>query len=227
MIPLLDFEQDGVAVLSSSVADEDILKLREEFSRLEFKAGARPFALTSCVRQLISPAGCFGQALAELGLDNHFPVRVLAFDKTPQSNWNLGWHQDRVIAVKDRREADGFSNWTVKNGTPHVEAPVEILMHLLSLRLHLDDCGRSNGALKAVCGSYRHGKLRDADVRAQADKAPFVFCEAKTGEIVAMKALTIHASSPSEQPSHRRVLHVDYCDARLPDGLEWALGPLH
>jgi len=222
---LLDFEQDGVAILPSSVSNADIETLRSEFSQLEFKAGARPFALTASVRRLIAPSGCFGQALAALGLGKHFPVRVLAFDKTPQSNWNLGWHQDRVIAVKARQDADGFSNWTVKNGRPHVEAPLETLNRLLSLRLHLDECGRSNGALRAICGSFRLGKLRDAEVRNLAATKPSVFCEAGIGEIVAMKALTVHASSPSEQPLHRRVLHVDYCDAGLPDGLEWALDP--
>ncbi len=36
------------------------------------------------------------------------PVHAITFDKTPGANWSLGWHQDRTIAVRDRRDADGF-----------------------------------------------------------------------------------------------------------------------
>lgn len=36
------------------------------------------------------------------------PVRAILFDKTPQANWSLGWHQDRTIAVRERRETCGF-----------------------------------------------------------------------------------------------------------------------
>ena len=29
-------------------------------------------------------------------------VRAVLFDKTASANWNLGWHQDRTIVVKER-----------------------------------------------------------------------------------------------------------------------------
>jgi hypothetical protein len=28
------------------------------------------------------------------------PVRATLFDKSPERNWSLGWHQDRTIAVR-------------------------------------------------------------------------------------------------------------------------------
>ena len=94
----LDYHRDGTCVLPSNVSMADIELLREEFALLVFKAGARPFELSALVQKLISPTGCFGTAQGQLGLANARAVRVLAFDKTPESNWNLGWHQDRVIA---------------------------------------------------------------------------------------------------------------------------------
>ena len=154
------------------------------------------------------------------------PVRVLAFDKTPASNWNLGWHQDRVIAVKERGDIPGFGTWTLKNSVPHVEAPVEILRNMFSLRLHLDDCNTDNGALKMLVGSAGMGKLTDAQVRGLASTDTAVVCEAALGQILAMKVLTVHASEPAKNPSHRRVLHVDYCACELPNSLEWALQPI-
>jgi Phytanoyl-CoA dioxygenase (PhyH) len=219
----LTFDQDGVALFQKTISDENISSLRQEFSRLEFKAGARPFELSIFVTSLLSQNGCFGQAIKKLGMPNARPVRVLAFDKTPESNWNLGWHQDRVVALKEKHEVPGFQNWTMKNNRHHAEAPVEILQDMFSLRLHLDDCDATNGALKILPGSAELGKLSDSDVRAHSCKISSIICEAKLGEILAMKALTIHASEPSVNPSHRRVLHVDYCNCTLPQPLEWAL----
>jgi hypothetical protein len=150
-------------------------------------------------------------------------VRILAFDKTPGNNWNLGWHQDRVIAVKQRRDVEGFKNWTIKNNVTHVEAPVELLRHMVFLRLHLDDTPAGNGALKIIPGSAAKGKLTDAQSRALEQIQTSQICEALQGEILAVSALTLHASEPALIPNHRRVLHVDYCAAALPVGLAWAL----
>jgi phytanoyl-CoA dioxygenase PhyH len=222
---VLDFSRDGAAIIQRSINDIHIEELRQEFASLDFKAGARPFVLSQLVSQLLMPNGCFGGATKKLGLELARPVRVLAFDKTPASNWNLGWHQDRVVAVKERRDVSGFGNWTLKNGVPHVEAPVEVLRNMFSLRLHLDDCNAENGALKILAGSAGMGKLADAQVRGLASTATKVVCEAALGEILAMRALAVHASEPAKKPSHRRVLHIDYCVCELPDGLEWALLP--
>jgi hypothetical protein len=41
--------------------------------------------------------------------------------------------------------------------------------------------------------------------------------------VVAMRGLTIHASERALRPSNRRVVHVDFSSASLPNGLEWAL----
>jgi hypothetical protein len=219
----LNFEREGASLFHKTICLENILALREEFSRLEFKAGARPFDLSVLVTSLLSRGGCFGQVIQQLGKPFARPVRVLAFDKTPQSNWNLGWHQDRVVALKAKHEVSGFQNWTLKNNKLHAEAPVEILREMFSLRLHLDNCDVSNGALKVLLGSAELGKLSDSEVRIKSSELPTMVCEAKLGEIVAMKALTIHASEPSVNPIHRRVLHVDYCNCELPQPLEWAL----
>src|SRR5262245_38819263 len=50
-------------------------------------------------------------------------VRALLFNKTPSTNWSLTWHQDRVIAVKDRIEVEGFGPWSRKHGALHVAPP--------------------------------------------------------------------------------------------------------
>ena len=74
-----------------------------------------------------------------------FAVRALFFDKTPGANWNLPWHQDVTIAVKERRDVAGFGPWTLKAGIHHVHAPGPLLARMVTIRIHLDDCGRRAG----------------------------------------------------------------------------------
>lgn len=56
-----------------------------------------------------------------------FAVRGILFDKTPAANWKVVWHQDLSIAVRERRDVDEFGPWSLKEGVPHVQPPVEIL----------------------------------------------------------------------------------------------------
>jgi Phytanoyl-CoA dioxygenase (PhyH) len=220
---MLDFERDGACIIATDANLSDVLLLRDEFEKLDFRAGARAFDLSATAKRILSADGACGKALVKLGKANVRPVRVLAFDKTPASNWNLGWHQDRVIAVKHKVEIQGFENWTVKSGIHHVQPSTQFMTGLFTLRLHLDDCDADNGALKVIPGSHKLGKLLDAQVQSLAEKSEWSFCLAKIGEVLAMKTLAIHSSSPSLKPSHRRVLHIDYCENQLPGGLQWAL----
>jgi len=48
------------------------------------------------------------------------PVRGILFDKTPDANWTVPWHQDLSIAVRERVEVAGYGPWSVKAGVPHV-----------------------------------------------------------------------------------------------------------
>ena len=43
-----------------------------------------------------------------------FAVRALLFDKTPEANWKVIWHQDLTIAVRERRPVEGFGPWSEK-----------------------------------------------------------------------------------------------------------------
>ena len=43
-----------------------------------------------------------------------FPVRAIFFDKSPEQNWGLTWHQDRTIAVRRRIEVEGFGRGASK-----------------------------------------------------------------------------------------------------------------
>ncbi len=45
---------------------------------------------------------------------NLFLTKAIFFDKTPEANWYVTWHQDTVIQVTEKIETEGFSGWTRK-----------------------------------------------------------------------------------------------------------------
>ena len=149
------------------------------------------------------------------------PVKAFVFDKTPQANWKVAWHQDLTIAVKKYQPVPEFSNWSQKAGVVHVQPPIEILEKLLTLRIHLDNCDRNNGALKIIPGSHRYGKLALTDIEQWKKSSPVLTCEVQAGDVLVMRPLLLHSSSPATSPTHRRVLHLEYAAINLPDGLEW------
>jgi len=148
-------------------------------------------------------------------------VRAIAFNKSPKANWSLGWHQDRTIAVKAKADIDDFSPWSEKDGIPHVEPPFELLESMVTLRLHLDDAGADNGALLVAPGSHQFGRICEADVDALVCKCGVAACEAKAGDGWLYATPILHASGRTSSARSRRVLHLDFSQAKLPSPLEW------
>ncbi len=221
--------RDGFAIVEDVVCSSRVEQLRaaiceipagEEVRRranvygirhlLDLSPACRELATSAAMRALVTPI---------LG-DGCFAVRGTFFDKVPGANWNLRWHQDSVIAVKQRHDVPGFHAWSVKAGVVQVRPPVAILENMLAIRVHLDDCNADNGALRILKGSHHQRWQRDQldDAKAQFDT---VTCEVPSGGVLAMRPLALHASSPSQSTAHRRVIHLEYATAQLSDGLEW------
>jgi hypothetical protein len=161
-------------------------------------------------------------ALAKETLPDARPVRVIAFDKSTTNNWSLGWHQDRVVALRERIETPGFSNWTRKDGAWHAEPPLRLLQRMIFARAHVDASTEDNGCLRLALGSHRHGKIAAADAEALAQNCAQEDCLAEPGDVLFAQALMLHRSGPSRVSSRRRALRVDFCAADLPAPLAWA-----
>jgi hypothetical protein len=185
-------------------------------------------------RNLLWTRPALAPALRRLGLDalacealgaEAFLINALFFDKPPEANWKVPAHQDLMmpVAAEVAREP-GFTGWTSKAGVPHVEPPVDVLAALVALRIHFDHATADNGALAVVPGSHLRGKLRDADLAALHPEQ-FIACEAATGDVLLIKPLVVHRSSPAVSPSHRRVLHVVYASGEPGRELRWKRAP--
>ena len=162
------------------------------------------------------------EAVRPFAGDGARPVRALFFDKNRDANWKVPWHQDLTIAVSSRCEKPGYGRWSVKDGELHVQPPVDLLKTMAAIRIHLDDCGETNGPLRVVPGSHKRGRIPEKNIRETADRLGEVVCTAGRGDAIVMSPLLLHASSQASEPLHRRVIHIEYCGGELPDGLEWA-----
>ncbi|TGD79567.1 phytanoyl-CoA dioxygenase family protein [Hymenobacter wooponensis] len=146
-------------------------------------------------------------------------TKAIYFDKPAGSNWLVAWHQDVMISVNHRLELNGYGPWTSKGGDVTVLPPREILESIITVRLHLDDCDATNGALRVVPGSHRHGVILNDQ---HSDYTPAaVTCEVEAGGLMLMQPLTLHASNRSTSARPRRVIHLEFSAAELPSGLQW------
>ena len=149
------------------------------------------------------------------------PVRAIYFDKSPDTNWLVPWHQDLTLAVRAQAAVPGFGPWSTKEGVPHVQPPMEFLQQMLTLRLHLDHADELNGALRVLPGSHRFGRLAPARIQEWRATQPEFICTVPAGGVLLMRPLLLHASSRSTSARHRRVLHIEYSACALPPPLQW------
>ena len=196
--------EGGVRTRGGVYAIRNLLRLSPE---------VRELAWTDQVRSM---------AGATLG-SGAWPVRAILFDKTPGANWLVPWHQDLTICVRAKLDLPGYGPWTRKAGVWHVQPPVAVLEGMLSVRLHLDHCGASNGALRVLPGTHKLGRLSGWQIAEQQRLVTAVRCDADAGDALLMRPLLVHASSPAAEAGHRRVVHIDYACSRLEGGLEWAV----
>ena len=169
-----------------------------------------PLLDTAALRGLLGelfPAGC------------HL-TKAIYFDKPPQSNWLVAWHQDLMINVDHRATGlPGFGPWTTKAGWVAVQPPAAVLENTVTIRVHLDDCDATNGALKVVPGSHLGGVVPAKTIASHTATA--TSCAVPAGGAMLMKPLLLHASNRSTSAWPRRVVHLAFSAAELPTGLAW------
>jgi Phytanoyl-CoA dioxygenase (PhyH) len=216
----LNFDRDGAVRLERAA-----LSILPELEALlaglpNDRAGVRIYGRPE-LAAILSPDSRLGQMLRPYVVAQHRPVRAILFDKSAETNWTLGWHQDRTIAVKERRDVAGFGPWSVKAGVQHVEPPFEMIEHMVTARIHLDDVPNENAPLLIALGSHRMGKLRESEIGFVTSQNPIMECIASVGDVWIYSTPIVHASAASDSKTRRRVLQVDYAPFDLPGDLEW------
>lgn len=160
----------------------------------------------------------FNSILEQFG-SGFFLTKAIYFDKPPASNWYVTWHQDLPINVTEKKQLKGYKAWTQKDDVISVIPPDDILHNIVTIRIHLDDTNADNGALKVVKGS--HKKVHKSEDIHLMTGAP-ITCNVNRGGVHIMKPLLLHASSKTINQKRRRVLHLEFSNMELPNGIDWA-----
>ncbi len=184
------------------------------------KAGAR-FSIPRDLESVFHKNGSIFSCLNQL-IPNVRPVRCVYFNKTNDANWAVPWHQDRVIAVKEKHEIDGYKNWSNKHGLWHCEPPLNILKQMLFVRIHLDDNSEENGAMEIAKGSHLEGFVASEEAQRIAEKYQTHLCEAKRGDVLVLNMMMLHRSLASRSLLSRRTLRVDFAGDILPKPLDFS-----
>lgn len=159
--------------------------------------------------------------LAQMIPADHSAVQCTYFEKSAARNWLVPLHQDLSIPVADRVDAPELRGWSSKEGRLFVQPPAALLGQLLAVRLHLDDCGPTDGALRLVPGSHLHGAMSAEMAQAKRAERGESMGVSALGGVLLMRPLLLHASSRSTGTSRRRVLHFVFGPTVLPFGLAW------
>lgn len=212
----------GFEIVPSLLAHAHVDELRAALAALDIAPGHRNLMRRVPEVRALALSEKIAALLQERLAARALPVRSIFFDKTPEANWLVPWHQDLTIAVQERRDVPGYGPWSVKDGVPHVQPPASFLESMLTIRLHLDDCGEANGALRVIPGSHRHGRLSAVEITEARTQQPEVLCSMLAGDALLMRPLLLHASSEAREASHRRVVHLEFATLPLPEGFAWA-----
>ena len=95
----------------------------------------------------------------------------------------------------------GFSAWSIKGGITHVQPPVSVLSDLLTVRVHLDHTGETNGALRVIPGSHRFSRLDSNQISYWKERQKPVTCSVRRGGVVIMRPLLLHSSNRQSTPN--------------------------
>ena len=210
-------ETDGYVLVQHCVSEATLQTLETALDAAQH--GLRNLLSNQVVRAIAGSDEVRRPVASVLGAEC-FAVRGIFFNKNPQANWKVTWHQDCVIAVREKLDIEGWGPWSRKADVNHVRPVAEILQQMLAIRIHLDDCGEDNGPLRVIPGSHRDGICSDAAIQTRS-KEGAVGCAALRGDVLLMRPLILHSSATAAKASNRRVVHLEFAAAELPHGAEW------
>jgi hypothetical protein len=222
-----ELNEQGFVLLPSAIPEDSLSTIVDCLEPIRLRSLRTAAGLRNILRDCppIREFACGGLA-SEIALQvlgkGPRPVRAILFDKNPVANWYVTWHQDLSIPVKERIEVPGFGPCSQKDGVTHVQPPVSVLEEMVSLRIHIDDSTVDNGAIKFLPGSHRCGVMDGTQITEWRETRTAITCAAKRGDVIIMRPLILHSSSQSDNPSHRRVLHIEFSCSDLPEPLQWA-----
>lgn len=143
-------------------------------------------------------------------------VQADYFDKHPERTRSIPWHRDMTITVKenDLPSAD-FVKPTFQAGAHQIEAPLELLEKMLTLRIYLDPPTVDDGALAVKPNTHLVGEMEFDDDQV---------ITSNVGDAFVMRPLLFRStrSSKAATNTYRRGIHLKFAGQEdLWDKFEW------
>ena len=222
--------QEGFAIIKNVFVSDEIDLLLSAISKVDFSTPTfRKSEDLFAIRQFLIEVPetnhiIFNEKLrsiiTELFGYEFFVVKSIYFDKPPNSNWFVSFHQDLTISVDKKLDLAGFGPWTTKHNQFAVQPPLQILEDNFTIRIHLDNTDKENGALRVIPKSHLKGIYRPETI--DWTKEDKVICDVPKGGIMIMRPLLLHSSGRTTNNSRRRVIHIELSRSRLPEELKWS-----
>lgn len=225
-----NFNRDGYATILHLYTDGEVcemIRIIDAHAQAEVHSGKtkKIFAIRQCLKSIPELTSViyndpFRQLVSQVFGKDYFIVKSIYFDKPEDANWFVAYHQDLMITVADKAEMADYGPWSNKTGQYTVQPPVALLKQIYTLRIHLDDTDAKSGALKVIPGSHLQGISRPELIDWNTTKEEE--CCVPAGGAMLMKPLLLHSSARSTGQKRRRVIHIEFCNATLPQPLQWS-----
>ncbi|AGC77011.1 phytanoyl-CoA dioxygenase PhyH [Nonlabens dokdonensis] len=225
----IELEENGYSVVGELYSKNEIRQIIKCLENVEHnKNGFLKTKDLFAIRQLInnvpelSPLlfnANFLELLSDISDSQYFLTKAIYFDKPSESNWFVPYHQDLSISVDKKIDLENYNYWTFKKGQYGVQPPIKILEDTITIRIHLDDTDKNNGALKIIPKSHLNGITRADSKNWNLENE--IICDVKRGGAMLMKPLTLHASNRTTNGKQRRVIHLELNKHKLDEPLKW------
>ena len=225
-----EISENGFTVINDVFSSEQVIQIislieSSDTTNLTFRKSADLFAIRQFLKEIptiqkLILVDKLRNIIAELFGQNYFVTKSIYFDKPEQSNWFVAYHQDLTISVDKKLELENFRSWTVKQNQFSVQPPLDFLDDNFTIRIHLDDTDENNGALKVIPKSHLKGIYRPDTINWETETESI--CSTFKGGIMIMRPLLLHSSSRTINNSKRRVIHIEFSNKELKNGLSWS-----
>ena len=222
--------RNGFTIINNIFTTEEIEQILASIENVNstnttFRKSADLFAIRQFLKEIPATQSMIfvdklKELITELFGQNFFVTKSIYFDKPEQSNWFVAYHQDLTISVDKKIELENFGPWTVKQNQFAVQPPLEFLENNFTIRIHLDNTDENNGALKVIPKSHLKGIYRAETINWATETE--TICNTLKGGIMIMKPLLLHSSSRTTNNLKRRVIHIEFSNKELNNGLNWS-----
>jgi ectoine hydroxylase-related dioxygenase (phytanoyl-CoA dioxygenase family) len=216
-----DIDEHGFGILHGVFSQQGVDYLLTEMASLEKRpAPEKPQNLLRMSPMVASVANhpALVPVIRDILGSKARPFTAFFLDKTPDSNWQIPWHQNLRLPVA--ASAQGTVP-EIAHGVPQIIADAAYLDEVLIARISLDDQTAENGALEFIPGTHRTGILLPEALEQITQTKSVLSPDLAVGSIFLFKALLLHRSRPSQNDAHRRVLQIEYSANCAPAGFSW------